>query len=384
MRHLTSIMRRLGAAICVCIVVGGVVSGCAKKPSDSGPAATPVPSATPYGQSAALARNLANIDEASGSVHGTMKVGSVSRPLTGTVTITGTSSQVMLVAGGSDQTKWDEIVTGGHRYTSQDDQVWVDRGVKEAGTSLSSVLSNADTTVEAGQGTISNIPAHKMVTAADKLDVATGLGLDTWTFDNPTTTLRIWADDAGKLVGFGTTMDWKEQLGGKDVVVSMDLDVAFNTAGAIASSSPVKVAAPTGLWKWIENKPIGIAFAVPPDWESSDLNAKMNGLTYISSTTGQTWICLHQDASGYTALTFAEAAIAGYNDKPDSQRATTVDSEGATWLNIHRTKQKDYAVEVAVVHEKVGFQLVVLGAKGDESATDALAQQILTSVEFTR
>ena len=41
------------------------------------------------------------------------------------------------------------------------------------------------------------------MTAPDKVDVAPALGLDTYTFDQETTTLRIWADDAGKVLGFG-------------------------------------------------------------------------------------------------------------------------------------------------------------------------------------
>lgn len=379
MRHLRPELRRAGAAICVCVLLGVAVGGCAPNK-----AATPQPSASPSGpvpfaESAALATNLGALDQVDGSIQGTMTVGTVKRPLSGTVSIKGNASQIMMVEGGATQEILDEIVVDGHRYTSRDDKVWVDRGTKAAGTDLKSVLAGADTAVDSGVAKVDGISAHKIVTAPDKVDVAPGLGIDIWTFDEESTTLRIWADDAGKPVGFGAAMSWKVTLGGVSQAVTADLDVMFKAA----TSADIK--APPAPWQWIEDKPAGIALGIPSGWKSTDVNKSLGLTTYLDPASGTIIAYINLGAAGAVSETQAiEAIAAKLNDAPSAPQPAVVGSEDALWMTVHRTKQKDYEVVALVLHETLAYQILVVGDPANQKAVDAQALQVFSAVEFTR
>jgi len=379
MRHLQSELRRAGAAICVCILVGVAVSGCAPNKT-----ATPQPSAGPsgpvaFGKSAALATNLATLDQVNGSIQGTMTVGTVKRPLSGTVSIKGDASQIMLVEGGATQDSLDEIVVDGHRYTSRDDKIWVDRGTKTVGTELKSVLAGADTAVDMGVAKVNGVSAHKILTAPDKVDVAPGLGIDIWTFDEESTTLRIWADDAGKPVGFGAEMSWKVTLGGVSQAVTADLDVMFK----VAVSADIK--APASPWQWKEDKPAGMALGIPAGWKPTDVNKSLGVTSYFDPATGTTIGYINLGSVGTESVTQATKGVtAKLNDTPSATQSVVIDSEDGLWMTVHRTKQKDYELVVVVVHETIAYEILALGVPADEAAFNAQVQQILTTVEFTR
>ena len=376
MSHLPSLAGRSGATILVCVLVTAAAGGCAaNKSSGPTPKATAI---TRYAKSAALARNLAALGEFAGPITGTMTVGSVARPLSGTVSLKGTSSQIDLVEGGATTDVIDEIVVGGKRYTSHDDETWVSRGTKAAGTTLQSALAHADTTSDAGVQKVAGIAAHRIVTAPDKVDVAPALGIDTWTFDDESTTLRIWADDAGKLVGFGASMNWRVSLGGVVEPVTADLDVV------LTPSSRVEIAAPASPWTWHEDKALGIAVGLPAGWKASSINAAIGFTTYVDSSTGDSF-AYDQAAAGKKSLeAVTKGVVDGLADTPSGTQTIAVAAEDASWLTVNRTKQKDYMVVVVVVHETLEYQIGVSGSQLDPNAVNAIAQRIVATIEFTR
>jgi hypothetical protein len=357
-----SILRRAGTAICVGVLVGAASSGCAPaKPANSTqtPAAT-VTTNPHYDASAALATNLAAPMQASGDIAGTMTVDADKRPLSGKVMINGSSTHVVLVASGAVPETFAEIVVDGHRYTSPDDKTWMDRGTKTPGTGLASVLAAADASLDAGVSKVGDVSAHKILTAADKLDVATALGLDIWTFDRETTTLRVWADDKGKPLGFGASMSWRVMLGGSYKDVTVELDVVFT------STDPVKIVAPTAPWKWSENKQGGFAYGYPT--------------TGLSAVIEWHWV----PTADKTLSQFTKGFVDGLPDTPSGTRSISIDSEDALWMTVDRTKEKDHAVIAIVIHETVAYTIMVRGAPADGPKLEALALQIFSTVEFTR
>jgi hypothetical protein len=359
---LPSVLRRAGTALCFSLLICVAVSGCApKKSTDSSPSAAASITANPrYGAAAALAANLAGLTQVSGDVQGTMTVGSDARPLSGKVMVNGSSTNVVLGVGGSNPQTSAEIVVDGHRYTSPDNTIWIDRGTKAPGTGLVSLLAGADTSTDAGVGKVGDISAHKIVTAADKLDVATALGLDIWTFDRETTTLRIWADDAGKPLGFGASMSWRVMLGADYKDVTTDLDVLFS------STDPVKIVAPTAPWKWSERKPGGFAYGYPA--------------TGVSATVEWSWV----NAGDKTLSQVAKEFVDALTGTPSGSQSILIGSEDALWMTLERTKQKDHAVIAIVVHETESYTILIYGAPADAPKLDVLAQQIFSTVEFTR
>ena len=379
MRHKLSGLRQAGAAVCVCLIVAGVMAGCAPNmPGNSAHASATATYPAPYAQSAKLGASLATLDQVGGPIVGTMKVGSNSRPLTGLVSIKGGATEIRMLVGDPTTFISDEIVVGGHRYTSPDDNVWIDRGAKPASSSLAKTLAAADTTVDSGIDTVTGISAHKIVTPADVVDVAPALGIDTWTFDQETTTLRIWADDAGKPIGFGASMGWTVTLGGQTQAVAIDFDVMF------AAEAPLEILAPAKAWQWIQDKPAGIAFGVPSTWKPSDINSSMGVTSYVDPAKGYLVTYVQQSAGDKSLTDVTKSLVDSMADTPGGTQSIVVGSEDASLLSAHRTKQNDYEAVALVVHETVEFEVLVVGAPADVAGTDAIFSQILATVEFTR
>jgi hypothetical protein len=378
MSNLPTGLRRAGAGICVCVLVCGAVTGCAGLKNNNS-SSTLAPATTAYKKAAALAANLASLGQVSGPINGTMKVGSDQLTLTGTVTLSGHSSQINLVESGQSDVTVDEILMGNHRFTSPDDKIWIDRGTKAAGTDLAAVLAAADTKQDAGVSTVNGVKVHKILTAPDKVDVAPALGIDTRTFDNESTTLRVWADDAGKPVGFGAAMSWKVTIGGAQKDVSADLDVMFTY------TSPTDIAAPTSPWQWIEDKPTGIAFGLPKGWSKNAAASAQSKTTVYSIPATRDVLDYAAVAVGTDTLDqYAKDAIAGVNDNTSSPTATSLAREPASSVTIDSTKAGTYGVMVVAIHETVGYMVMIAGPRTDKPPVDALVDQILSTVEFTR
>jgi hypothetical protein len=368
-----SLLRRAGAALSICIVLGGVLSGCA--PKKSGSTASPSPTFNPhYAKSAELAANLQALGPVSGDMQGTMTVGNETRNITGYVALNGTSSLIRLVETAKTSTTFVETVVAGSRYTSHDDKVWVARGAKTKSQTLAALLAAADTSVDAGVKSINKISAHEIMTAQDKVDVAPALGLDTGTFDAETTTLHVWADDSGKVLGFGASMSWSVFVGGIYLDVVADLDVMFT------SNTPVTINVPDKPWKWAVDLPMGIGLAYPGG------NADVNSTIRWQS----------QSAGTYTvssAISQAQSAVPGFASGTNS---TLIDSEDALWFTtsnefttpmFHITVKANTDSHLAVlmvIHEKILYSIVVIGSAKDQLALDLFAMQVFTTVEFTR
>ena len=364
MSRLPFVLRQAVAAGFVCLIVGSAASGCApQKPGTPSPSPTPS-GPVPYAKSAALAANLAVLDSVAGSIQGTMTIGSVERPLSGSVNINGGSTQIRLAEGGTTQDIYSEMVVDGHRYTSRDDKIWVDRGTKARGTDLKSVLGVADTAIDSGVSKVSGVSAHKILTIADKVDVAPALGIDTWTFDEESTTLRIWADDSGKPVGFGASMSWKVTLGGVAVPVTADLDVMFK------STTPAEIVAPTKFWQWKDDRASGIAFGYPATLDQTGLEYQ---LVYKGAAVGQ-----------MSLAQFTKEFVDSLNVKPSGSKSIVIGSEDGLWMTVHLTSQHLYEFVALVVHETMAYGIFIAGDPADEAAFNNQAFQILASVEFTR
>jgi len=367
-----SVLRRAGAVLCLCVLVGSVLSGCSlRKP---GATATPAVTLNPhFAQSATLASRLASLGPVSGDIVGTQTAGAEKRTLSGSVALDGTSSQIYFVVNGTITQNYDEIVVGGRRYTSRDSTTWADRGAKPSGTDLAGILAQADTSQDAGISSVEGLVGHEIMTPQDKADVAPAMGLDTWTFDRETTTLHVWADPNGKPIGFGASMSWRVMVGGlyEDVVSSFDV--------MFTSTTPVMIAAPTKPWKWEDDRVGGIDFAYAGD--NADVNSDVR---WSESDPGK--LTLPDEISQ------AQDSVAGFASGTNS---TVIDAEDALWFTtaneIHFSSgfsisagTSDHLAVLMVIHEKVLYTIVVIGSASDQVKLDLFAMQVFASIEFTR
>lgn len=359
-----SVLRRVGSVACVGLLLAGVLGGCAPKKAAT-TAASASPSAavsTKYAQSATLSKNLASIDGVVGSIDGTMTIRSEAHTLSGSVALIGGNSHVRLAVDGTSPVTYAETVVAGHRYASPDDKLFIDRGTKPAGTGLAAMFAAADTGYDAGVGKVGGITAHQIVSAQDKVDVAPALGLDTGTFDQETTTLRIWADDSGNVLGFGASMSWRELLGGAYQVFATEVDIVF------AATKPDAILAPKNPWAWKENRPDGIAFGYSTN--SSDVGTTVQ---YIGSNVGKE-----------TLSQVTKDVVDKMKDTPSGTQSVAIDSEDAFWFTVDRSKEKDHIVVLVVVHETEEYEFIIYGAAADKAKVDAQALQVFSTIEFTR
>jgi hypothetical protein len=365
--------RRAGATICLCVIAGSAVLGCRGNAAQ----ASPTPAPTHYAGAQRLATSLTYPGQLSGPLKGTLKIGSDTFPLSGTVSLDGKNSQVDLSEDGSSQVTAHEIVIGGHRYSSPDGSLWIDRGAEPKGTSLAEMLAAADTAVDYGTSTVDGVKAHKILTGADVVDVAPALGIDTWTFDNETTALRVWADASGKLLGFGASMSWLETLGGAQETVSADFDVMFTY------TSPVQIAAPAKPWQWVQDKPQGIAFAVPQGWIKD--NALKSPLTvYSLRSAGETLQYGQLGTMTISLADFTSQMRTGFGIGSGDPQSTSLALEPALRVSAGDVKNGIYLVMVSSIHETVGFTMLVGGPRASNQALDNLTDQIVSTVEYTR
>jgi hypothetical protein len=373
MRYGPSGARRVGAAICLCVIAGSAVVGC--RGSVPAPSATPAP--THYAKSQILATSLSSIGQLSGPLKGTLKIGSDAFPLSGTVSLNGKNSQIDMDEEGSAQLTVHEILVDGRRYSSPDGTLWIDRGAEPKGASLAEVLAAAATTLDLGTSTVDGVSAHKIPTAPDVVDVAPALGIDTWTFDRESTALRVWADGSGKVLGFGASMSWMVTLGGVQEPVSADLDVMFTY------SSPVEIAAPAKPWQWVEDKPVGIAFAVPQGW-IKDNSTKSMLTVYSLRSAGET---LQYGQLGTMTMSLDEFTTqmrTGFGIGSGDPQSTSLAFEPALRVAAGDVKTGIYLVMVSSIHATVGFTVLVGGPRSASQALDNLTDQIVSTVEYTR
>jgi hypothetical protein len=366
--HTPSALCRTGAALCVCVILGGVLAGCAPRNVTK---ATPSPSASlnpHYAKAAELAANLRTLGAVIGDITGTMTVGGEDRTLTGQVALNSTGSQIKIVENGTASTTLSETIVGGNRYTSHDDTTWVFRGPKAKGEDLATLLANADTSVDAGVATANGVTGHRIMTAPDKMDVAPALGLDTYTFDQETTTLRIWADDAGKVLGFGASMSWKIMVGGALQDVTADLDVIF-----AAKATPVDIVAPKDAWQWKQDLDSGIGLG----YQGSNGGVKAD-TSWTSNPAGKATV---SDA----VKSFVDAWTSHAGAQPPSGTSSVVvDSEDSFWLTVDAKETSEHTVVLFVEHEKQMIQFKIVGAASDKTKLDAFALKLFSTIEWTR
>jgi hypothetical protein len=180
-------------------------------------------------------------------------------------------------------------------------------------------------------------------------------------------------------VGFGAAMSWKVTIGGAQKDVSADLDVMFTY------TSPTDIAAPTSPWQWIEDKPTGIAFGLPKGWSKNAAASAQSKTTVYSIPATRDVLDYAAVAVGTDTLDqYAKDAIAGVNDNTSSPTATSLAREPASSVTIDSTKTGTYGVMVVAIHETVGYMVMIAGPRTDKPPVDALVDQILSTVEFTR
>jgi hypothetical protein len=386
MKRRTGLSMSLACVLALVVAVAGC--GSTAKPTASPtprPTATPTPvptssfpepSTTPFAKSSQLGTNLAGLARASGKIQGTLLEGTESRKLSGTIAFKGPDSSIDLIEGGVTDAHRDEIVVAGKRYLRIDDGPWVSQGAKPSGTGLLATLKAAGSGADEGIRQLGTKSYHRIVSVGNTVDVAGALGLETWNWTEVNSRLRIWADDAGKPVGFGATLTWSEPIAGLATFCDLEIDVLFD------ASPKVSIAAPKGAWKWIVDTDREISFAVPAAWATDTIEAMPDAGAYLGK--GQGEFAYQRLQTGGAALELlADSLVKGAGIEPDSRSYCAAGGRRAICLLTSVPTSKVFMIETLAVQGGWAYVLVFYGSQTQKVANQKLNDEIVATVEIT-
>lgn len=268
----------------------------------------------------------------------------------------------------------DKVYAGSYTYQRINDGPWVKKPRQHSDiVSWGMLFSSSRLFVDTGVETKNGSALHRLEVADPN---AFSAELDTLgTITDAHVTLVFWTKDDGTPAAFRMEGTWDQPVNGAPAHVTSAQEVSFTKL------SGVTITTPKNPWQWIVDDTTSIAFGVPTDWSKTDTNKAIGATTYEGPSGAILYLTFA--ANGLTLDQAVAAVLAASKDPAGAQVAMTVGGEPATRFGLHRSKQKDYLVEVVALHGGEVYEIAFLGS-GKDTATDALAVQILATLEFTK
>jgi len=300
---------------------------------------------------------------------------SVDLTLAGSVSYkAGDESDVTKITSNGNTVPSDSVYAGSFAYERSNGGPWIKKPRKTSDTAnwrifLSPARLFVDTGVETKNGT-----------ALHRLEVADPAALSAevdaiGTVTDSRVTIVFWTKADGTPVVMRMEATWNQQVNGVAAKVTSFNEFVFTKL------SGVTIATPSNPWQWIVDGAAAITFGVPSNWSLTETNKSIGATTYEGASGAILYLTF--DANGMTQDQAVAAVVAASPDPIQGRTATTVAGQPATQLAFHRAKQKDYMVEMVVVHGGKVYEVGFLGS-GKDAATDALAAQILGTFTFTK
>lgn len=188
--------------------------------------------------------------------------------------------------------------------------------------------------------------------------------------------LVFWTRADGTPAVFQMEGTWTQAVNGVQASVTTTEEFAFTKWAGVTISPP------KSPWQWIVDGTDGIAFGLPSGWSKSNANNTL-GLTEYVTASGQ-FDYKTYDAAGLTLELLVDGVIASAGDPVVGRAATSVGGQPAIRFGVHRATQKDYQVQTLAIYQGRVYQFLSFGPAGKDAATDAMAAQILATLEFTK
>ena len=285
----------------------------------------------------------------------------------------GDEAESTKMTSGGKTMSYDNVYGANNAYVRKNGGPWVKKPRQASDTAMWQImLAPGRRFVDVGVETKNGARLHRLV-AADPVALSSEIDSLEPGVGASHVNLTFWTRDDGTPVVFRLEGTWDQTVAGLKAHVTAAHEFV------ISNLSGVTIAPPAGAWQWIVDS-IGIGFGVPPGWARTNVNSAVGWTTYGNATATIGYVT--DEAGGRTfnqAVDFVEESLA---DPAQNRTETTVGGEPAARFGIHRSKQKDYVSETVVVHNGKIYQFVFFAA-GKDSVADALASQILATLEFT-
>ena len=269
----------------------------------------------------------------------------------------------------------DSVYAGNYAYERSDGGPWLKktRQASDNDADWQIFLSPARLFVDTGVEIKNGAALHRLEVADP---AALGAEVDaTGIVANAQLTLVFWVKADGTPADIRMEGTWDEPVNGVQAHVTTAEEFV------LTRWSGVTIAAPKNPWQWIVDDLDGLAFGLPSNWSKSQTNNTL-GLTSYLCATGQ----MDYQSSASTPMTldtFADEVIAGLAAPAEGRKATTVSGVPAVTFGIHRSIQKDYESVTVLLRSGRSYEFLFFGLAGKDAATDAMAAQVLSTLEFT-
>jgi hypothetical protein len=319
---------------------------------------------------------------ATATISGTLSLGSVSYPVTGTLDVRGPDNrQIMTIATQTTES----IKAGGVAYVKRGG-LWFVEPAASAGSSANADLASSMRSildlVDVGTVTKDGRTLHHLEPRGGAAIPLAAIGASDPTGDGKVD-VDFYAAEDGTPVVMTISATWSQPNGKGTERAAMAIDYAFSNVGG-----KVVVAAPPQVWTTFKSKRFGYAMSHPIEWEATQSPAKAEPDTFLSAESSGVFVYrLARKGFSLNAATSAYVAqIKRSGSKPSvtSNKAATVD--GSRARRIEWTSSFDgtrgWNDEVVVVRGKYVY-FVMYSSLAKLTTTDrALFDAFLSTVDL--
>jgi len=350
-------------------------------PSVAATTPSPVPSVD---VAAAFGRKLIAGLHGSGTISGTVSVGTLEFPVSGSIAIAGQDSQTTFVieVPGQPQAS-SNLSVAGKRYSSTQDGPWFEN-TSPVNTSFASAFANAAATVvDVGVETKLGRRLHHLVPMGGSSLTGEQLGMTDEAMRNAAGDLEFYAQEDGTLAVLSMALAWTQKSAGAELPAKMQIDFSFDSA-----STPT-IAPPDDVWQRLTSERHHYSIGYPSAWTVFSDTGVADAIG--ASPTEVSFVVLEvqpkpltDDLQAYVDAWTKATRSSNRKLKFDIDESITVGGQPAHRFAYHDRFQGNaiYSVFTLLIRGRDGYQIGLVGPKGQEAAVVSLHELQLTTFKY--
>jgi hypothetical protein len=383
---------RAAVAGALALALGACGGGATPTPAPTSaptPAPTATPGPTPAPTTAAadvakvfLARMLAARTGVL-AMTGSIAVGTVEVPLTGTLTINGGDSQsiITIETPGASQTQ-ESIRVGTQQWNRSAGGPWVLNPTPNDRTkSLSAFLQALTALEDRGVATHKGQQLVRLVPPASETMSAEALGFNSPGVRDAKVTMEFWAKDDGTPAAWSFNVAWSQASGTTTVAARLVMDLDLGRLG-----EPTTVAAPGNAWERFVSARFGYSMAHPAGWTVNEAEGQDS---YLVDGTPHVTVS-RSSMAGFTLERYVKEVLALYDEqlgaKPERNEEIALGGQPARFITYHFKNDKGaqlYAAEALSMNGDVGWDVLLTEQAGSEADDTPVFEAMLSTFGFT-
>lgn len=348
-------------------------------------AATPTPTPTPAAADVAkefLARLLAARSGVM-AISGSVAVGTVEVPISGTITISGQDSHsiITLETPGASQTQ-ESIRVGTQQWNRSAGGPWVlNPAPNDRTKSLSAFLQTLTALEDRGAAPKGGRQLRRLVPPASVTISAEALGFNSPGVKDAKVSMEFWAADDGTPAAWSFDVAWSQASGATTVAARLVMDFDLTGLG-----KPATVAAPEDAWERFVSDRFAYSMAHPASWTVTQAEGQdsyvVDGTPYVTVSPSS--------LPTYTLEQYVNELLALYKEQlgatPETNEEIALGGQPARFFTYHFTNDqgvKIYMAEAVTLRGDVGWEVFLTEQAGSEADDTPVFAAMLATFAFT-